>query len=195
MKPRTTLILVGAFALLLVYVYFGELRRPVRTEPGTPTPAPLWGVASDQVVGLTLRDSAQETRLSRPAGGAWRLEAPTAEEADGERVERSLSQLTDLTANRTFTDTVGALADYGLGEPTLTVTLHLADGSARVLKVGGPNPLGTAYYAQVEGQAAVHLVPDYLVQDLRGLLDQPPVRPTPTPTAAATPTVAPTAAP
>ena len=191
MKPRTTLILLGVFLALGVYVYFGEIRRPESTATGTPTPPPLWTVAADQVVGLTVQGGGKETRLTRPAGGEWQMEAPQAVAADGERVTRSLDQMITLTATRSFTDTAGSLADYGLEKPALEVTLRLADGSTRALKIGVANPQQTGYYAQVQGQGGVHLLPDTLVTDLRDLLDSPPIKPTPTPTG--TPTATPAA--
>ena len=196
MKPRTTLVLLGIFLALLAYVYFGELRQPPASEPTTPTPAPIWEVAVDEVLGLTVRSGEQETRLIRPVGGEWSLEAPQAEPADEDRVSRVLGNLVDVTPSRTLTETMGPLADYGLEQPSLEVTLRLADERTEVLRIGAPNPQQTAHYAQVEEQEALHLVPGWLVTSLQELLDQPPVRPTPTPEPAATPaeTVTPTPA-
>jgi hypothetical protein len=196
MKPRTTLVLLGVFLALLAYVYFGEVRRPPASEPGTPTPPPIWEVPQDEVLGLTVRSGEQETRLARPAGGEWVLEAPQAEAADDARVTQVLSNLVDVTPSRTFTETVGPLEEYGLAEPSLEVTLRLADGRTQVLRIGASNPQQTAYYAQVEGQQALHLVPSWLVTSLQELVDQPPVRPTPTPEPTVTPveTVTPTPA-
>lgn len=195
MKPRTTLVLLGLFLALLAYVYFGEVRRP-SSEPATPTPPPIWKVTAEEVVGLTVRSGGQETRLTRRAGGEWSLEAPQAEPADEGRVSRVLDNLVNVSPSRTFTETAGPLADYGLEQPSLEVTLRLADERTEVLHIGAPNPQQTAHYAQVEGQEAWHLVPSWLVTSLQELVDKPPVRPTPTPEPSATPaeTVTPTPA-
>lgn len=75
MKPRTTLLFLGAFLALLAYVYLGELRRrPAPDAEVAPTPAPLLSIAADEVVGITVRSGEQETRLARPAGGEWEIE-------------------------------------------------------------------------------------------------------------------------
>lgn len=187
MKPRTTLILVGVFLALLAYVYFGEVRRPASPAPTTPTQAPVLSIKADQVVELIVKGDGQETRLARPVGGEWRLEAPTPDAADLERVGQALDRLVTLTASRTLTET-GSLEDYGLTQPSLEVTLRLDGGQSQVLRIGAKNPQQTSWYAQVPGQSAVHLVPDWVVQSLRELVDRPPVRPTPTPTPTVTDT-------
>ncbi|MDI7275860.1 MAG: DUF4340 domain-containing protein [Anaerolineae bacterium] len=181
MKPRTTLIVVAVFLALLAYVYFGELHRPTPAS-ATPTPTPVWSLATDQVVGLTVRSAEKETRLVRSAEGEWMLEAPTQEPADEERIGRVLGNLATMSPTRTFTETAGLLEEYGLVQPSLEATVQLADGSTRTLRVGASNPQQTAYYAHVEGAGEVHLLPSWLITSLRDVLDQPPVRPTPTPT-------------
>ncbi len=193
MKGRTTLILLGVLLALGAYVYFGEVRRPSAAPAGTPTPAPLWSITLDQVLGLTVRGGEQETRVGRAAGGEWALEAPSAEPADADRVTQVLDRLLALAPEQTFGESDGSLADYGLDSPSLDVTMRLADGTAKVLHVGKANPMQTSYYAQVEGSTAVQLIPDTVVIGLQELLEQPPVRPTPTPTEP--PTEAPTGTP
>jgi hypothetical protein len=205
MKPRTTLIFVGIFVALLAYVYFGELRRPAPADTAlTPTPLPILIAPADQVVGLTVRGSGKETRLTRPAGGEWKLEAPQPGPADNTRVNQLLDRLATLNPTRSLTDTT-SLEDYGLAQPALEVTLTLADGSTQVLQVGSENPQQTAYYAQVQGRPGVHLIAALTAESAKQMLDTPPVPPTPTPTATATPpstttptpegTAAPTATP
>lgn len=186
MKPRTTLLLLGVFLALLAYVYLGELRRP--STPGatpTPTPAPILNIPADQVVSITVRGEGKETRLSRPVGGEWQLEAPQPGPADAARVGQFLSRLASLSPSRTLPEP-GPLEEYGLAEPALEVTLALAGGSTQVLAIGAQNPQQTAYYAQVQGQEGVHLVSSLIGQSIREMLDTPPLPPTPTP--APTPT-------
>ncbi|MCL6429822.1 MAG: DUF4340 domain-containing protein [Anaerolineae bacterium] len=194
MKPRTTLMVVAVFLALLAYVYFGELHRPT-SAPATPTPIPVWSLEADQIVGLTVRSGEKQTRLVRSGEGEWRLEAPTQEPAHGERIDRVLSNLATMSPTRSFTEVAGLLEEYGLVQPSLEATVQLADGSTQTLRVGASNPQQTAYYAQVEGAAGVHLLPAWLITSLRDLLEQPPIRPTPTPTLTATPTPEATATP
>jgi len=197
MKPRTTLILVGVFLALLAYVYWGEIRRPApSTATETPTPAPILILPADQVVGITVRGGGKETRLTRPAGGEWKLEAPLPGPADTPRVNQFLDRLATLNPTRSLTDTT-SLEDYGLAQPALEVTVTLANGSTEVLQIGSENPQQTAYYAQVQGRQGVHLIAALTAESAKEMLDTPPVPPTPTPTATATPaaTAAPTATP
>ncbi|HPL29827.1 MAG TPA: DUF4340 domain-containing protein [Anaerolineae bacterium] len=194
MKPRTTLLVVGVFLALLAYVYLGELRRPAATDTATtPTPAPLLSVAADQVLGLSVSGGGKETRLARQVGREWQLEAPVPGPADASRVSQFLGRVAMLNPTRSLDD-AGPLEEYGLAPPALEVTLTLADGSTQVLRIGAENPQQTAYYAQVQGQAGVHLVAALTVQSAQGMLDTPPVPPTATPAATSTPTEASTPA-
>ncbi len=198
MRVRTTLIMLGVLAALSAYMYFGELRQPQSQDTGgTPTPGPLWTLSVDQVVGLTVRGEGNETRLSRAAGGEWALEAPEATAADAGRVTQLLGRLAEVAPTRTLSDTTGPLADFGLDQPSLEVTLRLAAGQTQVLRIGAATPQQTDYYAQVQGLPGIHLLSDSLVASLRNLLEQPPVQPTPTPTEPATapPSAGPTGAP
>lgn len=185
MKPRTTLLLLGAFLALLAYVYLGELRRPA-PSPATATPAPLLlSFPADQVVAITVRGAGKETRLSRPAGGEWQLEAPAPGPADTARVGQLLNRLANLSPTRTLAEP-GPLEEYGLDQPALEVTLALAGGSTQVLAIGAENPQQTAYYARVQGQEGVHLISSLIGQSIREMLDTPPLPPTPTPAPTAT---------
>jgi hypothetical protein len=193
MKPRTTLILGGVFLALLAYVYFGEIRRPSSpAAEATPTPEPILSLPADDVLGITVSGEGRETRLSRQAGGEWQLDAPSPGPADDKRVSQFLSRVANLTPTRSLAEP-GPLADYGLVEPALVVTLTLADGSTQTLEIGNANPFETAYYAQVHGHSGVHLVAALLAESAREMLDTPPVPPTPTPTP--TPTLTPTPTP
>ena len=188
MKPRTTLILLAILAILGGYVYFAELRQPATSDTETtPTPAPAWSYPIDQIVGLAIQGSGKQTRLTRPAGGAWQMEAPQQGAVDNDRVTAVVDSLGTLQVSRTLTDTTNSLADYGLAQPALQVTVRLADGSDHALEIGNATPTQTDYYVQVQGQAPIHLLSASVVQSLQDLLDQPPFPPTPTPTEPATP--------
>jgi len=187
MKPRTTLILLAVLVVLGGYVYWTELRQPASSASTTPTPAPVWSYAAEQVVGITIQGGGKQVRLTRPANGAWQLETPQAGPADQDRVTAVLDSLAPLQASRTLTDTTGSLADYGLAQPALSVTLRLTDGSDHALEIGDMTPPQTDYYVQVQGQAPIQLVSASTVQSVQDLLNQPPFPPTPTPTESATP--------
>ncbi|MGQ9684165.1 MAG: DUF4340 domain-containing protein [Anaerolineae bacterium] len=184
MRPRTTLILIGVFAALLGLVYWLE-RRPEPAPALPEAPAPLWSLAASQVTALRVQAGEQDTALAR-SGDGWAFEGPTAGPADGARIERVVEDLSVLSPQRTFTDTT-SLAEFGLEQPTLTVTLRASDGATRVLLVGSTNPQQTGYYARVQDGSSVHLLPGYVVEAVRALLENPPVPPTPLPTETATP--------
>ena len=55
-------------------------------------------------------------------------------------------------------------SEYALGADSLRVTVRPATGAAFVIQFGGTNPLGSARYAKVEGEAGVALLPTYVAE-------------------------------
>jgi hypothetical protein len=202
MKFRNTLILVAIAAALLVFVLLVERKQPTTEErQATPLPTELPVILyfeTDEVQKLQLArpESGQRTELVRGADGQWQLTAPLIETADQEEVDYTLESLAFLQPSREITGTL-SLADYGLEPAVITATVELADGTIHTVRLGEMNPAQSGYYAQVDDQPSVFLVPAYTGSQLGRLLDAPPVQPTPT--AAETPTngviLAPTATP
>jgi len=192
MKMRNTLILMTIAAALLAFVLLYERKQPVSdideaTPPPTELPVILYFDENQaQALRVTQPGTGQSTELARDAQGQWRLTAPIAELADQDQVGYVLGALAFLQPSREITGFV-SLADYGLDQPQLEVTIELADGTTHTIRFGETNPTRSAYYAQVDGQESVFLVDSYTGAQLQGLLDNPPVQPTPTAPPAGTP--------
>ncbi|HSH99173.1 MAG TPA: hypothetical protein VLA02_01130 [Reyranella sp.] len=55
-------------------------------------------------------------------------------------------------------------SDYALGADSLRVSVRSAKGAAFVIQFGGRNPLGSARYARVDGEAGIFLLPAYVAE-------------------------------
>lgn len=185
MKTRTTLILLGLLALLLVYVLVFERGTPDSEDLATPAPTAPVMLALD-VAGI------QELRVEESSTGVrsvvargsqdnlWYVEEPVSDMADQVEVRGLVQTLADLTATRVLTGSVDSPAAYGLDSPDLVVTLTL-DDTVEVIRIGDETVTGGAFYAQVDDDDRISLVMSYIVADLRDFVDTPPVQPTPTP--------------
>ncbi|MFQ6057702.1 MAG: DUF4340 domain-containing protein [Anaerolineae bacterium] len=198
MKLRNTLILLAIFVILLGYVYFAEIRPgPAREEPATKVP--ILTVSVGDIESLTVRDNKGDktARIVKDEGGTWRIEQPSPDEADQTRVERLIKQVAELTARRMVAQQGEDLTPFGLAEPLFTARIGLKGGEEEVLHIGEQNPQRSAYYVQRGGQGPVYLVEGYVINQLKGLITNPPVKPTPTrtPTPEVTPTPTPAATP
>lgn len=178
MRFRTTAILLIVFALLAGYVFFVELKK---APAATPEDTSTWvlTLANDDVQKLTLEKSGSTLVLAR-SGDVWFIGNAGGTEADSTRVGSIVSSLVDLRSARVLTNTTESLAAFGLDKPALTVTLGLQDNKQEVLYIGAKNPQGSQYYLQKKDAAPIHLVYASLVDDLTGLLANPPLKPTPT---------------
>ena len=185
----TTLVLVGIAAALAAYIFLVEAKREPPPEPGAealPTPAPLWEFGADDVTGITVTKGEQTTAVERGDGG-WRVTAPEEGEADSARLDGLALAVTEMRFTRTIAD-VSNLADFGLAEPEVQVTLVLSDGTAIGLLVGLENPRSTARYVQKAGDPLVYLVTRHSVDELLRLVNEPPYPPTPVPPPSPLPT-------
>jgi hypothetical protein len=192
MRFRNTLILIVALVLLGGYIYFVEMHQPPAEEVEE-TELQLWQLDSDSIVRLTVTDNKEDKRTELvKEGGTWRMAAPSEEEVDEPKVKRAVERIEKLEARRKLGEQPGDLSVFGLDKPAFTVRVELTGGDEEVLQVGDLNPQRTAYYVQHEGDPAVYLVTSFTIEELKRLVEQPPKKPTLTPTVTHTPEVTPT---
>lgn len=183
MRLRNTLILVAIFALLGGYVYFVEMQKPVEDTQAKEKEKYVFTLGKDDINTLQVKDGDKSVYLVKDSAGKWYVGGIGAAEADANRMSSIISSLTNLRASRIITDISAGLATYGLENPAMEVNLNIGGGSAQVesLLVGDKTPQGFNYYAQRKGSNALYLVPEYIISDLKGLVNNPPYAPTPTP--------------
>ncbi|RMG92205.1 MAG: DUF4340 domain-containing protein [Chloroflexi bacterium] len=200
MNWRTTAVLFVILVLLGGYVFYQS-----RQEPVTPTPTPLpptpervplvsEDTTIEQVNTVSVRRLADNnhTTFFRDGQGNWLRTVPTQTVAISLTVNTQVTGLINLRSNRTFPPDLNPLAAYGLDEPTYEIVLDtLQDEQLHrtVLLVGNKTPAGDAYYVQKKGDPRVHVVSAGVIQNMINLLENPPLQPTPTPTAVLTDTV------
>ena len=172
----TTLVLVGIMALLAAYIFLVEARREPPSEEGMmPTPAPLWEFEGGDITGITVTKDEQTIAVER-TDLEWRMTTPEAGEADSGRLNGLVYRIAEMQFTRAMSD-VGNLADFGLQEAEVQVTLVFSDGMTINLGIGAENPRHTARYVQKAGDPLVYLVSTADVDGLLRLIDEPPYPP------------------
>ncbi len=189
---RTTLIVLGAFAALLLYVVLFEARREPPAEPGaqpSPTPASVLDIPTDDVRALRIAAGDRSLSLVRQERD-WAIAAlatGAAPEASSEAVLAdasiywSVDEILRLQARRIVAEDATDLAQYGLETPAMTVAIEMAGGASEQLLVGRETPDGTAYYLQRAGESRLYIVDHYKIQTLYDWLADPPYASTPAP--------------
>jgi hypothetical protein len=154
-----------------------------------PTPEPLWVYDAAEVRGLRIEDlkGGKVVEVQRDPDVAWRLIQPDDEPADAGRVEQAVTWLRSPGVSRVLAGQED-LAVFGLADPATRVTLVLQDGTTRSFDVGAPTGIAGKTYIKVSGGDAIQVVSGYSLDDVTGLLDDPPIiSPTPTLTPQAEP--------
>lgn len=197
MNRNTTLILLGVFALLLIYVLLTQNAAP-GSATATPTPAPtsavsgpLWsGVTGDQVLSVRVTNhvAGRNVAFGRPSAEAsWSVTEPEARPADQLAAANNVATLVNLQFRNLITST-SDLSAFGVLSPTHTLEVGLVDGRILKLVVGDKTVTGTDYYVQKEGETSVLIVNSFSLDLVLGWVDNPPyLPPTSTPEPVDTP--------
>jgi hypothetical protein len=182
MNPRVTVGLLAVLLALGAYVYYGA----PPANPAGPTPASkatdpqleLWTLDESQIQAVSVRRGGQEAGVQR-AGEDWQL-TPSDEPADRLRVNSLVLRLASVRATYRVAS-VSNEAEFGLAAPTMFATIRLASGESRTLTIGAKAPAESGTYVRKDGDEAVYLVSNALVQDLERIVTEPPRPPSPTP--------------
>ena len=177
MNRNTTLALVAAFGLLVLYLIFVQRPKEQAALNATPTPGsggPVWTLTSDQVVGFRVTDASGQTlALQKDGNGLWALTEPEARLADQNKAANAVTQLIGLSYSEQIT--VTDLSAFGVLSPTFALEVMLADGTHRTAAVGNRAPVGSNYYLQRGGETSVLLVSTFGLDTLTALIATPPV--------------------
>ena len=182
MNPRVTVGLLAVLVALSAYVYFA----PQATSPAGPTPTTkdattqldVWTLEEGQIQAVSVRRGGQEAGVER-AGEEWRL-TPSGEPADRLRVNSLIFRLATIRSTYRIASPAND-AEFGLAQPSMFATVRLARGESRALTVGSKAPAESGTYVRKDGDAAIYLVSNALVQDLERIVTEPPRPPSPTP--------------
>lgn len=194
MNPRVTVGLLAILLALGAYVYYGA----PAASPAGPTPATkaadtqldVWTLEESQIQAVSVQRGGQEAGVER-AGEEWRL-TPSGEPADRLRVNSLIFRLATIRATYRVASAAND-AEFGLAQPSMVATVRLASGESRTLTVGSKAPAESGTYVRKDGDTAVYLVSNALVQDLERIVTEPPrpASPTPLPSPAASPSPVP----
>jgi hypothetical protein len=187
-NSRITLILVILLAALGGYIYLFEMQSD---EDESSRPDELlydraygeYDIVELEILGP--QGKAHFARTDQTLTQDWEMLQPNSlppDRVDQVRVNGAATSLGHLTSSQVITG-VADLAQYGLDPPDLTVTLTISDGQKITLLTGAETPVNDSRYLRiVDGDQSVYLVLGFAVDNVHRLLDEPPLKPTLSPT-------------
>lgn len=196
MIRRSTWIVLLIFLLLLTATILWQKYKPEKVADVTPTvvAGKLLELSEADIVGFEVKNLAgKSVAAEADTTGKWVLAGYSAEETDTNRIQTVLQQLSSMSILSNL-EQAPAADLVGLAQPGYVVSVNLKNGTKEVAYIGNQTPTASGYYARTEGGNIV-VVNKYSIDTLVGLLDQPPILPTPLPTETPTSTPEPGLAP
>jgi hypothetical protein len=178
---RTPRRLAIAAAGLLAVAFLVAMAMSGRTRPMQNLvafeAAGLMSEAPDQIDRVELTADGRRATFVRTASGGWRIGAgpAAADLAAGvaAHLDTSVKFMHVTVPVRTLSpdEYQSALGEYGLDPPRYTVALHAGGRPVLAARFGAKNPQELFQYVQVEGRAALYLVPVFVGQEWEQVMD------------------------
>lgn len=198
MRRSTVIYILILLVAIGAYYFIHKREKPEETTTATlepsEAPASLFSTADGAPTGIRIEAKTGEVvEVTKTGAGTWELTQPYAASADPASAEAAASEIAALQIEDTIPGLDLAIA--GLKEPEYTITVAFG-GVKRNVEIGVVTPTGGGYYA-LAPNGDVIILNKFSVDDLLGLLTNPPYleTPTPSPTATETPLPSPTPEP
>ncbi len=152
---------VVVLAGLVAFYWFYERKTEPKPE-GEREKVTVLAVDKAKAKELTLASNGTTIKVVKE-GGAWKVVSPFVAPADSSAVEAMLSSLGKLEADEVVVEQTSDLAQYGLAQPSRTVTA-LVEGGKQPLTVqfGAKAPDNSSVYAKTPGSPKVYLVASWV---------------------------------
>lgn len=171
MNKQVTLVLALLVTALVGYIAFFERGSLSSKELTERKGKVLTTFVRDKVARLAITTTGTKLVLERSkdaddSWSSWRLVSPRELGADQDSVDKLLGELEWLSARRLL-ENVSAkdLETFGLTKPTYSVVYRVS-GDDHTLRLGATDVHGQSFYAQVDGEQTVFVVPKTLVEAL-----------------------------
>lgn len=158
MRIRNLVIAPIVLAVLACGVWWANKHPSASAASKTPASPQLADIAENQITQIDLAKKGGDTITIGREKGKWVLTAPHALPADQDAVSNLASSLSPVSADSIVDAAPKTVGQYGLKQPSLTVTVHEKNGKTAKIIFGGDVPAGSLVYAQVSGKPDVYAV-------------------------------------
>ncbi|AFZ50311.1 DUF4340 domain-containing protein [Dactylococcopsis salina] len=173
---KTTLFLVLIALGLGGYVYWYEIKPQSQEETVTDSQQGLFSFEEDQVQKITIEREGKETlkfiRLET-AASSWRMKQPEGTPVADSSIVFLLNLLIRDDSNKTFTVQTNQLEQYGLKNPSASISIELKDQTKHKIILGNPTFDEQGIYGQInpeeEEETKVYILPI----DFKSVVERP----------------------
>jgi hypothetical protein len=158
MKQRNLLIAAVLLAALSGGVWWAK-RHPQSAETSNVPPSPkLVDIPQAQIKEIALKKKDGTAIVLQNQNGRWSITAPEALPADQDAANGVASTLNPVSADNVVDDKPKDVSEYGLTNPSLTVTIDEKNGKSQQLFLGDDVPAGSLVYARVNSDPKVYAI-------------------------------------
>jgi len=163
MKFKKTVILLGAFLVLLVVVLFVEKKGKESKAKGTEEK--LVTLASADIEKISFKKDSETLTFKKDDKGEWLILEPLEVKADNYEVSQFADSFAGLRIERIAEKENSDLKKYQIPQKEVSLWVKGKDAPVKVL-IGMENPLDNTLFAQKEGEKRVVLLPSSLKSTL-----------------------------
>jgi hypothetical protein len=156
MTWRRAAVYWACFIVLAVY-YVAAEREPAGEAAAHLKRAAFVTVPEEKIAALEIQRGATVVRCRR-VQGRWKVVDPADGSVPSDLIAGLITNLTQLPDVEVVTDNPTDPAQFGLDTPASQLVLTPVSGEPITVRIGGPNPAGTALYAQRGASARVFLI-------------------------------------
>ncbi len=155
MSTRGLLAGLVILAALAGAVWWSETKDKKDEAAGSKDNPKLVSLKDEDVVKVDIaRKDGSAVTLQREKDG-WAMQSPKPARTDNDAVSGVVSTMTGLTWERLVEEKGADLAQFGLAQPALQVSVTGKDNVRRTLQIGDDTPAGGAWYAKLDGDPRV----------------------------------------
>lgn len=156
MKFGKTLVLLGAFLVLLAAVLFFDARGKKRAA-GKEKEGKLVDLPSSDLVKMSLKSGDSVLTFERDANGEWKITEPLETGADETEVGNLAAGFSGLKIERVVATAPADLSAYGIPDKELSLWVKGKDKPVRIL-IGMENPIDKTLFAKRDDDPRVVLI-------------------------------------
>ncbi len=139
------------------YLYVQTSGRDASVEPAVTTLAPLLQIVPGLIDTMTIKGEVGRVLLERREG-RWRVAEPQGAAVTSDLIDALLETLSRIPPIEAVAADDASDAEFGLGEPSVVITMMAASDPVASIHLGDRSPTRTALYARVDGDPAVYLL-------------------------------------
>ena len=158
MKTRNLLVAAALLAALSGAVWWAKRHPKSADSTNVPASPKLADIPQAQIKQIDLKKKDGSSVVLQNQNGRWSITAPEPLPADQDAANGLASALSPVSADNVVDDKPKDLSQYGLNNPSLTVTVAQKNGKTQQLFFGDDVPAGALVYARVGSDPKVYAV-------------------------------------